>query len=89
MEPIALSMTEAPVATGPPLVTVTSAVKFVSLAAGTYPKKFAMPLICVCENLPSVRVFVPADVPSDLRRVTSTTVFAPVPFAERRKRFVR
>src|ERR1019366_7487975 len=91
MDPIALSMIEAPVATGPPFVTVTRAVRFVSMVlmpAGTYPKKLAMPLICVCENLPSVRVFVPAVVPSDLRSVTVTVVL-PVAFVDRRKRFVR
>src|ERR1039457_6027383 len=60
MDAIALSMMEAPVATGPPLVTVTTAVRFVSVAAGTYPKKLAMSLICVCENFPSVMFFEPA-----------------------------
>src|ERR1019366_10376561 len=88
MDEIALSMMEAPVAPGPPLVTVTTAVRFVSLAAGTYPKKLAMSLICVCEDFPSVMFFGPAAVPSALRRVTATTVL-PVPFAESRKRFVR
>src|ERR1035437_6592174 len=88
MDPIALSMLEAPVATGPPLVTVTRAVRFVSLAAGTYPKKLAMSLICVCESFPSVMLFEPADVPSALRSVTETVVL-PVAFVDRRKRFVR
>src|ERR1019366_3392120 len=88
MDEIALSMMEAPVATGPPLVTVTRAVRFVSLAAGTYPKKLAMSLICVCESFPSVMFFEPADVPSALRSVTVTPV-VPVAFVDRRKRFVR
>src|SRR5512143_1524387 len=88
MDPIALSMMEAPVATGPPLVTVTRAVRFVSLADGTYPKKPAMLLICVCDHFPSVMFFDPTVVPSPLRRVTVTPV-VPVAFADRRKRFVR
>src|ERR1017187_10353081 len=88
MDPIALSMIEAPVATGPPLVTVTSAVRFVSFAVGVYPKKLATLLICVCESFPSVMFCEPTDVPSALRSVTVTFVLT-VPFADRRKRFVR
>jgi hypothetical protein len=88
MDPIALSMIEAPVATGPPLVTVTSAVRFVSFAVGAYPKKLATLLIWVCESFPSVMFCEPTDVPSALRSVTVTFVLT-APFADRRKRFVR